>query len=896
MADNKSTSRINLKAFFQAGDIPEERHFEALIHSGINQVDDGIRKSAARPLEIQTPIGETQEVIYFYEAFAEGADPNWRISLQDALSEKGLLIHNEPDRPDFFIRQHDGFVGIGTSNPQSQLEVDGTITAKFLTALLKPEEGEDKGIFFTNDPTGASSKASIRFYARNDKQSPTLEIGATNYATDHLSLMPDGGNVGIGTTVPTARLDVAGLAKAVAFSGRIEPTAGNTKNDGISFPKDPGGGSGDQAWIRYYRRTGEHTTLEIGISNDREDHIALMPQRGNVGIGTNDPAAKLEVRGDVKADSFFGLLRPTAGQSANSGIVFPSDPGGGSGDRAWIQYYRRTGEQMTLEIGVSNDVQDHIALMPQRGNVGIGTNDPTAKLEVRGDVKADSFAGLIQPTAGDAANSGVVFPRDPGGGSGDQAWIRYYARTSEHMTLEIGVSNDLQDHIVLMPSGNVGIGANDPAAKLDVKGGIKLAGALHFDADSLNTAQEFKINLGGGFGLSDDASTLFYSAKNSHSWRGANGASESMLLTNGANGRLVVRGRGESSVAGSLQVGGGLQVEGAAQALSFSGQLRPTAGTTNNDGIVFTEDPGGGILDRAWIRYYPRSGQATTLEMGVSNNRDDHIALMPSGNVGIGTPEPTVKLDVRGVAKAFAFDGQLRPTAGNTAGDGIVFPSDPGGGSGDQAWIRYYPRSGEAMTLEIGVSNDRNDHIALMPTGNVGIGTNAPGSKLDVRGNVKAFGFEGQLRPTAGNTAGDGIVFPSDPGGGSGDRAWIRYYPRSGEAMTLEIGVSNDRNDHIALMPSGNVGIGTNDPRYQLDVSGTLRTSRIRIGNTEIGEAELEILRKLANNQLHVKIMSQRGYVLDNYADRVNDGDRDRTIQFQRDVGYPQTRMKLVIW
>lgn len=114
----------------------------------------------------------------------------------------------------------------------------------------------------------------------------------------------EGGNVGIGTVTPRARLEIA--------DGAIMPAAGNSEKAGILFPSDPGGGSGDKAWIRYYARaprpgtsdTAERTALEIGIANDgfenlgaNQDDILLMPS-GGVGIGTLTPGAKLEVAGD----------------------------------------------------------------------------------------------------------------------------------------------------------------------------------------------------------------------------------------------------------------------------------------------------------------------------------------------------------------------------------------------------------------------------------------------------------------------------------------------------------------------------------------------------------------------------------------------------------------------
>ena len=47
---------------------------------------------------------------------------------------------------------------------------------------------------------------------------------------------------------------------------------------------------------------------------------------------------------------------------------------------------------------------------------------------------------------------------------------------------------------------------------------------------------------------------------------------------------------------------------------------------------------------------------------------------------------------------------------------------------------------GEAALLTIGMQNDSNDHIALLPSGNVGIGTTTPGAKLHVLGDLLVKG------------------------------------------------------------------------------------------------------------------------------------------------------------
>jgi hypothetical protein len=95
--------------------------------------------------------------------------------------------------------------------------------------------------------------------------------------------------------------------------------------------------------------------------------------------------------------------------------------------------------------------------------------------------------------------------------------------------------------------------------------------------------------------------------------------------------------------------------------------------------------------------------------------------------------------------------------------------------------------------------------------------------------NITASGV---INASAGNTAANGIKFPADPGGGSGDLAWIRYYAYSGEKTNLEIGVGNDpigsgTQDSINLVTSGGVGINKQVPRYALDVTGDIGCSAL---------------------------------------------------------------------
>jgi hypothetical protein len=118
-----------------------------------------------------------------------------------------------------------------------------------------------------------------------------------------------------------------------------------------------------------------------------------------------------------------------------------------------------------------------------------------------------------------------------------------------------------------------------------------------------------------------------------------------------------------------------------------------------------------------------------------------------AGNVGIGTVSPVAPLDVSGYLRV---SGNTSPATGPqgaylgwnalTGGTGETdFINSKGGGSGGFAFMQ----AGSPMTTFMFING----------TGNVGIGTTAPGAKLEVNGNVKLTSGSG-----ASVTFADGTV------------------------------------------------------------------------------------------------------------------------------------------
>ena len=94
-----------------------------------------------------------------------------------------------------------------------------------------------------------------------------------------------------GATTLNSTLAVTGNS---TFTGRIIPSVGNATNNGIEWVSNPGGGTEDRAFIKYYVESGQNTRLHIGIQNDADDDLYLE-------ASTTTMSGVLNVTGDITA-------------------------------------------------------------------------------------------------------------------------------------------------------------------------------------------------------------------------------------------------------------------------------------------------------------------------------------------------------------------------------------------------------------------------------------------------------------------------------------------------------------------------------------------------------------------------------------------------------------------
>ena len=160
-----------------------------------------------------------------------------------------------------------------------------------------------------------------------------------------------------------------------------------------------------------------HSTNKMHFrTNDVNDRLVISSD-GNVGIGTDDPQNSLHVNSSTDQ----ATIRLTSADNSFARIYFGDQS---DGVRGRVEY---DNNDDALIFG-TNDVQEHVRI-DAIGNVGIGTDAPTEKLEVSGTAKAEQY--LIDAIAESNTDTAVdVFVYDTRKDSDGGAWRKRTQHTS----------------------------------------------------------------------------------------------------------------------------------------------------------------------------------------------------------------------------------------------------------------------------------------------------------------------------------------------------------------------------------------------------------------------------------------------------------------------------------
>ena len=683
-----------------------------------------------------------------------------------------------------------GNVGIGTWVPGQILDVKGTVrTTGFAMTGQSPLVGYVLTASDTNGNATWSSAGGLEGWTVS---------GGNVYTTTGSN------NVGIGTTTPQGGLVVTngnvGIGTWTTTGGSLIVKGGNV-GIGTAFPAQLLDVFGT------VRDIGEIVNGNVGIGTWVPGG-SLIVIGGNIGVGLNVPGQALDVNGTVRTTSFI-----MTGHLPNPGYVLTSSDSGGSG--TWsspfslgINYWiysaaGNIGVSTTQAVGIGTTFvggTGEAALSIMNGNVGIGTWVPNGALIVKGgNVGIGSNApGQALDVIGTMRDIGEIVNGNVGIGT-------YALQTAFAVNGNVGIGTwtAAGGNLIVNGGGNVGIGSAWPGQLVDVQGTVR---ALNF--------------VGNGAGLTGVTGSNYWN------YTAAGNIGVSTIQAVGI-GTTFVGGTGEAALSVmNGNVGIGTWVPGGALVVMNGnvgiGSTSPVAALSFAAG---TTAPNGINLGDSLANIYRSAAGIIQFDGGIGIGGNSATISRFGAVVGATVGSATAELNAAGAQAGisvistgqYMWTNSSSPSGTNDTGfsriaAGIIAAGN--GTSGD------YSGTFSATNVGIGTFNVAGGSL-IVKTGNVGIGSLAPGHALDVQGTIRTINFTmtGQT-PLVGYvlTASDnkGNATWSSAGGIAG---WTvsggNVYTTTG-SNNVGIGTSTPQGGFVVT--NGNVGIGTWVPAQSFEI------------------------------------------------------------------------------
>ncbi|MGE3610777.1 MAG: tail fiber domain-containing protein [Bacteriovoracaceae bacterium] len=776
------------------------------------------------------------------------------------------------------------FFGIGNSSPSKAMH----ITSSSAPTILQENTlgaGDQKRRYSTTTTSG-----DLAWGKFSDNMATT---------TEHMRLLSNG-NLGVGVTAPTAKLHLkAGTATAsttpLKFNSGVlltTPEDGAVEYDGSNYYATASGSRNTFVFAAtdtdYGVITNSSGALTVSAGGSNQNIVLAPSGTGSVTTTsatsiTNSTASTSSSTGALIVAGGMGITDDLfGGASISSATSFLAPLGSET-----LPSYTFTGDTNT---GLFSPLADILALttagsekirIDSAGYVGIATTSPVKPLHIT----SSSAPTYIQENT--SAGSDLKRRYVSTNATGDMNWGKYsddMATTTEHMRL--------------LSNGALGIGVTSPSAMVHLKAGTSTAstaplkltsgtllttpenGAIEFDGtDYYATASGTRTKLGLMTTAGDMNTVNSISASGALSIS-AGGTNQNLSLAATGTGKVISTSATQvsdatastSSSTGSMIITGGMGVGEnifAADNISSSGTFIAPLASQTAPSYAFTGDTNTGIF----------SSSANYLD--ITSNGTTQLGFYSNGNIGIGTSNPTGKIEVVGnsspvsiLETSSTFDSSLaldllriRTYVGSVSastGGRLGIKLTDFANSTKAAGI--YTTSESSWANSVGLSfytgntaTSYSEKVRIDASGNLGIGLTNPNYRLDVGGDgsgiTALFGADaGASTRTDATTKLANLAFPhhllaEEPtalisassslssnqisiGGGSA----LMNSAANVNFLTYANNTTTTGSQRIKIDSSGNVGIGSGSPVSQLSAQ-LAPTASANYGLVSLGSA-----------------------------------------------------------
>ena len=595
--------------------------------------------------------------------------------------------------------------------------------------------------------TGKFTYGSGSSFAIAQSNSGTIE--AANTFTDRF-VIDSNGNVGIGTSSPSYKLDVAGDAE-FGSNNWLKLIDTGSNNGRLAFSAAGSIDAGGTFMFRNNAGSTEHMRITTG---------------GDVGIGISSPSHKLHVSGVIRStshitsdtefrlnNSAFSRVATMDGAGAFAGgynvYLSGSTPKHSTSSPISSYYYYSDGTiRFYTNSSQSADTNASERLrISDSGNVGIGTTSPQALLHVNGQAYLQSLnltGGTADRILATDTNKTITF-----------------LNTSTYPTLtELSYVKDVTSSIQTQINSKQNTLTN-PVTGTGTNGKLSKWSSTSTLTDSILSESSTVINIAGSFNSIVDDTYLSFDAnarrigitkKGGFTGKFTYGSGSSFAIAQSNSGtieaantftdRFVIDSNGNVGI-GTSSPSYKLDVAGDAE-FGSNNWLKLIDTGSNNGRLAFSA---AGSIDAGGTFMFRNNAGST-----------EHMRITTGGDVGIGISSPSHKLHVSGVIRSTSHitsDTEFR--LNNSAFSRVATMDGAGAFAGgynvylsgstpkhstsspissyyyySDGTIRFYTNSSQSA------DTNASERLRITSAGDVGIGTTTPGYKLQVNGSFAA--------------------------------------------------------------------------------------------------------------------------------------------------------------